>query len=180
MSTIQSYVNALSGLPGLGLPEIFESKFGWQYNLLSHRAQKDLVTLHIGKIQNGDHLIISESGFTENPKISSVSEMVNANLISMGYPLYYIKEALGLKNIPLDTSYSLLYRSASLVLEAERLHIKNTVLILETNEVTPIVNNFYKKFTKLFCDGGQLNCFHQSELQGRARFFFGLFESNQH
>jgi hypothetical protein len=173
-------IKAVSNIPGIGLPEISETKLGWKSSLLSGREGNDLVNLYLGHSSNGDALLISESQFSENPGFKSVGEMVNANSLTLGYPMYYIKVALGLKDIPLDITYPLLYRGASIVLEAERLHIKNAVLILESSELTPTLTSIYQDFANLFSANNQINSLHQSNLHGRANFYFGLFDSKQH
>ena len=105
--------------------------------------------------------------------------MINSNSLTLGYPMYYIKEALGLKEIPLNIAYPLLYRSASVILEAERLHIQNAVLILHTSDPSKVITNSYEDFADLLCSGHQLNYFHRSQLRSRANFYFGFFNTNK-
>ena len=179
MSTISRVTRVLSTIPGIGLPEISEVKSDWKQALLSGKDGNDLVTLFLGKSQNGDAFLASESQFSEKLGIDNVGEMIKANSLTLGYPLFYIKEALGLKEIPLNTAYPLLYRSASILLEAERLRIRNAVLILESSNLSSIALNVYQDFAKLLCEDWQLNYFHKSQLIGRANFYFGLFDANQ-
>jgi hypothetical protein len=89
------------------------------------------------------------------------------------------KEALGLKDVPLHIAYPLLYRSASIILEAERLHIRNAVLILEAPELTSVISSAYHDFADLLSANNQINCIHHSNLPGRANFYFGLFDTKQ-
>jgi hypothetical protein len=179
MVSLPGLIEVVSKIPGIGSPEISETKLGWKSSLLSGREGNDLVNLYLGHSSNGDALLISESQFSENPGFKSVGEMVNANSLTLGYPMYYIKGALGLKDIPLNITYPLLYRGASIVLEAERLHIKNAVLILESSELTPTLTSIYQDFANLFRTNNQINSLHQSNLHGRANFYFGLFDSKQ-
>jgi len=172
-------VKAVSNIPGIGMPEISETQAGWRSSLLSGKEGNDLVTLYKGNSSNGDALLISESHFSENTSFKNVGQMIESNSLKLGYPMYYIKEALGLKDIPLNTAYPLLYRSASIVLEAERLHIKNAILILESSELTPTLTSIYQDFANLLSTSNQINCLHQSNLPGRANFYFGLFDSKQ-
>ena len=180
MVSLPGLIKAVSSIPGIGMPEISETRMGWKSSLLSGREGNDLVNLYLGQSSNGDALLISESQFLENPGFKSVGEMVNSNSLKLGYPMYYIKEALGLKDIPLNTMYPLLYRGASIILEAERLHIKNVVLILESAKLTPRLTSIYQDFADLFGTNNQINSLHQSNLHGRANFYFGRFDSKQH
>jgi hypothetical protein len=177
MPLIFQFPKAVSNIPGMSSLEILETKTGWKSSLLSGREGNDLVTLHLGKIDNGNSVLISESHLSEKSEIKKVGEMISSNSLTMGYPLYYIKEALGLKEIPINTAYPLLYRSASIVLEAERLHIQNTFLILESSDVSRVVIELFQGFANLLCSNNQINCLHKSNLHGRANFYFGLFDT---
>ena len=177
MLTISGLAKVLGKIPGMDLSDITETKVGWKSSLLSGRKGNDAVNLYIGKILNGKTVLISESYFSDHLGVKTVQEMINSNSISSGYPLYYIKEALGLKEAPPEIVYSLLYRSASIVLEAERLRIQNAVLIIEVPEFSKSANDYYKDFTSLFCSDYQPNCFHQSQLRGRVNFYFGFFNT---
>ena len=179
MALFSGLAKMVNNIPGIGLSEITETKADWKSSLLSGREGNDPVTLHLGKMQNGNTLLISESDFSEKLVIKNVGELINSDSLTLGYPMYYIKEALGLKEIPLNTAYPLLYRSASVILEAERLHIQNAVLILHTSEPSKVVTNFYEDFADLLCSGHQLNYFHQSQQRSRANFYFGLFNTNK-
>jgi hypothetical protein len=93
----------------------------------------------------------------------------------LGYPLYYIKESLGLKEIPPDISYSFLYKSASLILEAERQNFKNAILILSSLNSSEYVEHF-ESFSQLFNCDSKINVIFKSPLLGRVNFYFGFFE----
>ena len=179
MAPLPVIIKAVSKIPGIGLPEIAETRLGWKSSLLSGKEGNDLVTLYTGKSTNGSELLISESQFSENPSFKNIGQLVNANTLKLGYPLYYIKEALGLKDVPLHIAYPLLYRSASIILEAERLHIRNAVLILEAPELTSVISSAYYDFADLLSASNQINCIHHSNLPGRANFYFGLFDTKQ-
>jgi len=180
MASISGLIQAVSKIPGIDLPEISQTQSGWKSSLLSGREGNDFVTLHIGKSSNGVDLLIGESQFSEEFEIKNVGQLVNSKSLTLGYPMYYIKEALGLKDIPLNIVYPLLYRSASIVLEAQRLNIKTAVLVLETSQLTHTLTSAYQDFSNLLCASNQINNLHQSNLHGRANFYFGLFDTTSH
>jgi len=177
MSTNSGLLRAISTIPEIGLTEITETKDGWKQSLLSGKDGNDLVTLHLGKSELAGELLISQSKSINQPLVKNVGEMISADTLTLGYPLFYIKEALGLKDIPMATCYALLYRSASVVLEAERLHIKTAVLVLD-NASSDTAFGDYQNFAHLLKGPGQPNCFYKSQLQGRVNLYFGLFDKN--
>ena len=177
MSTNSGLLRAISTIPEIGLTEITETRVGWKQSLLSGKDGNDLVTLHLGKSELAGELLIGQSKSINKSTVKNVGEMINADSLTLGYPLFYIKEALGLKDIPMDTCYDLLYRSASVVLEAERLHIKTAVLVLD-NASTETAFGDYQNFAHLLKGTGQPNCFYKSQLQGRVNLYFGLFDKN--
>ena len=177
MSTNSGLLRAISTIPDIGQTEISETKVGWKQSLLSGKDGNDLVTLHLGKSELAGELLIGQSKSINKSSVKNVGEMINADSLTLGYPLFYIKEALGLKDIPMDTCYDLLYRSASVVLEAERLHIKTAVLVLD-NASTETAFGDYENFAHLLKGDGQINCFYKSQLRGRVNLYFGLFDEN--
>ena len=179
MSLIFQFPRAIGKITGIDTFELSESKADWKSALLSGREGNDPVTLHIGKIDNENSVLISQSYLSEKSEIKKVGEMIKNNSLTLGYPLYYIKEALGLKEIPLNTLYLLLYRSASVVLEAERLHIQNTILIVESTCITRDITEMYQDFSNLLCGDTQINFLHKSNLKGRVNLYFGLFDKKQ-
>lgn len=177
MILIPELIEVVSYELGIDLPSISEVKSEWKSSLL--RGNMDnRVTLYLGNDSHGDQFLISRSNFSKDRDLVTYAGMVEEKSLGVGYPMFYIKEALGLKDIPMKIAYSLLYKSASLILEAERLEIKNSVLILDTTKLTESFDIAYQKFAKLLCFNHQINHLHKSNYKGRANFYFGLFNIN--
>ena len=179
MSTISGLVDALSTIAEIGMPQIVETKANWKDPLLSGKNGNDLVNLYLCKSENDQSVLVSRSDFSQDLVGKTVSNMVDANSISLGYPMIYIEETLGLKDIPLNISYALLYRSAGVVMKAERLGFHTAILMLDSSDLNYEENNIFKNFAALLLADNLKNCFHKCGLKCRVNFYFGLFDSNK-
>lgn len=179
MTTISGLLGSFSSADEISLSQIEETRLGWKDALLSGKHGNDLVDLYLCKKPNKKLLLLSLSEFNEGIVNITVSEMVDASFISLGYPMIYIEEALGLKDIPVETSYSLLYRSASVILEAERLNIEDAVLLLKSTNSSAAGCEVFKNFAKLLSSDNAVNSLIKSSLKSRVNFYFGLFDSNK-
>jgi len=178
MSIIQDLLKKHYSFSGIGNLEPTETRFEWKDPLLSGKGVKDLVNLHLCKLQSEELALVSESLLDLSSCGYSVQDMLNSQYIALGYPLFYIKEAFGLKDIPFEISYALLYRGASVILEAERMKVKNAVLLIETRALTESEYLVFKKFTMLVCGVDAVNSLNKCSLKSKVNFYFGLFDEN--
>ncbi len=179
MSTISELVDALGTITEIGKLKIVDAEMNWKDPLLSGKIGHDLVDLYFCKNQNNFSTLVSKSRFSYDLVSDTVGQMVDANSISLGYPMFYIEEALGLKDIPLNTSYALLYRSASLILHAERLGFQSAILVLEKSDLNAEEDKIFRKFVSLLSADNAINSFHKCSTKCRVNFYFGLFDSNK-
>jgi hypothetical protein len=179
MSTISELVNKLSTIAEIGMSQVVNTEMNWKDPLLSGKVGHDLVDLYVCKNQANLTVLVSKSEFSLKLVSDTVGQMVDANSISLGYPMFYIEEALGLSDIPLNTSYALLYRSASVVLNAERLGFKNAILMLESSDLSTEENNIFTNFASILLTENTKNYFHKCSTKSRVNFYFGLFDSNK-
>ena len=179
MSTISELIDALSSIAEIGELQVVDTEINWKDPLLSGKIGHDLVDLYFCKNKNNLSALVSKSKFSCELVSDTVGQMVDANSISLGYPMFYIEEALGLKDIPLNTSYALLYRSASLILHAERLGFQNAILVLEKSDLNTEEDNIFKEFVSLLSVDDAKNYLHKCSAKCRVNFYFGLFDSNK-
>lgn len=177
MTTISGILETLSAVAEIGSYHVTEIRLGWKDALLSGNKGNDLVDLYLCHNQKNNPILIGVGKFIESEANTTISDMVDANLVSLGYPMVYIEEALGIKDIPIEISYSLLYRSASVILEAERLNVRNAILVLVGSNSDTTENKAFHSFATLLCDESEKNLLHKCALKSRVNFYFGLFDS---
>jgi hypothetical protein len=175
MDQLQFLTQSLNHSSGIEADKIKLSALNWKDSLLSGNVQTSLVNLYSVVAKNQTKSLLSFSICESNIDKTTLNDRISEGVIGLGYPLYYIKESLGLKEIPLNISYSFLYKSASLILEAERHNFKNAILILSSLNSSAYVEHF-ESFSKLFNCDSKINIIFKSPLLGRVNFYFGFFE----
>ena len=122
---------------------------GWENSLLRGVSDLSHDLWLLGK--NGStNVSISVMGLTESSLLRTVAELHGTHSIGTGYPLFYLKEALGLSDVPEDICYNFLHQAATAVLEAEHMNAQSAVVLVQAFGDCATGFRHFARFASLF------------------------------
>lgn len=113
----------------------------------STKSQNDIWVL---AKTDGDLVSIAVEGKVSEPFDRTVAEWLESGTPGKTVRLQFLKDTLGLQEVPDSIRYQLLHRTASAIREAERFHASHAVMVVHSFSPTQAWFEDYQAFVALF------------------------------